>query len=139
MGGGVGQSNIYAYDAVLNSWSIKSNMPTGRGELAAAALNGIVYAVGGLTAGTPASTTTKVESFIESLRWTSSAPGVASVTQYGLATALAPGSATIQASIGSLTCGPCATFLAEKFADSSPNSRTLAVSPATMPSHDCST
>ena len=38
-----------AYYPISNTWNTKATMPTGRGNLAAAALNGTIYAIGGNT------------------------------------------------------------------------------------------
>ena len=40
-------STVEAYDPVSDSWTTRAPMPTGRSELGAAALNGVVYAAGG--------------------------------------------------------------------------------------------
>jgi N-acetylneuraminic acid mutarotase len=111
-GGNPSRFSTYGYDVARDSWFNKLNMPTGRGELAVTALDGIVYAIGGLTNGMPSSTTNKVETFIDTLRWSSSQPAIASVTQQGTAAAMSPGSAAIAATIGSLTCSSCATLTA---------------------------
>jgi kelch-like protein 17 (actinfilin)/kelch-like protein 20 len=39
----------YAYDPVTNSWAEKAPMFTPRGFLSAAAANGVLYAIGGLS------------------------------------------------------------------------------------------
>ncbi len=36
-----------AYDPATNTWTTKAPMPTPRGALSAAAVNGIIYAIGG--------------------------------------------------------------------------------------------
>jgi len=105
MGGSTGKNSVYGYDPAQNLWSNKLFMPTGRGELAAAALNGIVYAIGGLTGSNNTTTTNKVESFVDSLRWSSGDSSIARITQQGVANAIAAGTASIHASLGGFGCG----------------------------------
>ncbi len=51
MGGGTNASNSLAklevYNPATNTWATKANVPTARTLLAAGAVNGILYAVGG--------------------------------------------------------------------------------------------
>ena len=42
---------VAAYDPTTDSWTNRANIPTGRGCLAACAVDGIIYAIGGRTAG----------------------------------------------------------------------------------------
>jgi N-acetylneuraminic acid mutarotase len=42
---------VEAYDPVTNSWTAKASMPTARGFLAVAVVNGILYAIGGASGG----------------------------------------------------------------------------------------
>jgi N-acetylneuraminic acid mutarotase len=109
------QSALYAYDPVTDSWSIKAPVRTPRSKLAAASLNGIIYAVGGddvaLIFGCCNKTTNTVQTYVDSLRWSSSAPAVARIDQTGLATPRAAGTTTIIANVGGTTCGSsCPTF-----------------------------
>ena len=48
-------STVEAYDAATNSWSTKAVLPTARSGLAAAAVNGIIYVIGGDNAIAPSS------------------------------------------------------------------------------------
>jgi hypothetical protein len=105
----------YAYDPVLDAWSVRS----GRGGLAArpavTSLDGAIYAIGGIVvsfgASILASPVDAVDVFADSLRWSSSAPTVASITQQGVGTPLRVGTATIRATAGTVSCGAtCATF-----------------------------
>lgn len=107
------QSVVYAYDPVADAWSVKTPMRTPLSELAAASLNGIVYAIGGSS--TDLFHTVKsspvVQTFVDGLRWSSSAPAVAHIDQMGVATPLAASIATIVANVGGTTCGSsCPTF-----------------------------
>jgi N-acetylneuraminic acid mutarotase len=106
----MGGFSTLAYDVAWNTWAFKLNIATGRTELAAAAQDGIVYALGGLTTTTPAAPTPKAETFIESLRWSSAQPSVATITQQGSASAVGLGTTAINASVGSFLCTSCATL-----------------------------
>jgi len=92
----------FAYDPVADAWSVKAPLRTPRTHLLAASLNGVVYAIGGV-GGT---TGTEVETFVDGLRWSSSAPSVARIAQTGAATPRAAGTATIVAHVGATTCAP---------------------------------
>jgi N-acetylneuraminic acid mutarotase len=104
-------SVVYAYDPVANTWSLKAPMRTGRWGLAAAELDGIVYALGGVTGDDVGISTAIVETYVDSLRWSSSAPSVARITQQGLATAVGVGIAVITARVGAQTCTECPALL----------------------------
>jgi hypothetical protein len=109
MGGA--QGSVSQYDVPRNAWSLKSGLPTSRSSLAAAAIGGIVYAVGGQS--TTGQFSNKLEALTESLRWSSSVPAAVPITQQGLATAVRAGTATIVASVGRFTSGAnSATFTA---------------------------
>lgn len=121
IGGSAAGSATVQYDVARDAWSIKTGMPTSRSELAAVAINGTIYAVGGLAVPNPGPGTNlplaTVEAFTDHLRWSSSAPAVVRVTQQGLATAASVGSANIIASVGSLTCGTTCGALAVSVTD----------------------
>jgi N-acetylneuraminic acid mutarotase len=48
-GGEVYATTLEAYDPVTNSWTTKAPMPTGRAQISAGVINGILYVVGGNT------------------------------------------------------------------------------------------
>ena len=103
----------YAYDPVLDAWSARTDAP-GFDDSVVASLDGIVYAMGGTWAYPTLYlpfVNSEVHAFVASLRWSSSAPAVASITQQGTATPLRPGTAIIRATAGTVSCGAaCATF-----------------------------
>jgi N-acetylneuraminic acid mutarotase len=113
-GGFYGESAVYAYDPVADAWTAKGPMGFPRSSVGAASLNGIVYAIGGfndLMLFCCGRSIDAVETFVDSLRWSSSAPAVARIDQTGAATPIAPGKATIVANVGGTTCGSsCPTF-----------------------------
>ena len=109
-----------------DGWSSLASMPTARGELAAAAVGNVVYAIGG-HAGTQVLAT--VESFSAprpqdltintgtgsggsgsggggslTVQWQSSNPSIAGVSASGFATANAPGQTTIVATANGMSC-----------------------------------
>ncbi len=47
---GVSKNTLYVYDPAMDSWEQKAPMPTARGYLSAAVVNGRLYAIGGTTA-----------------------------------------------------------------------------------------
>jgi Kelch motif len=112
-----GGASVYAYDPVADSWSARAPLGPVLGGArfgpAAASLNGVVYAMGGQH-GFPACCNRAlnvVETFVDSLRWSSSQPDVARIDQNGSATPLAPGTTTIVANVGGQTCGAnCGSF-----------------------------
>jgi hypothetical protein len=109
----VRQSVVYAYDPGTDAWSVKTPMKTPLTDVAAASLNGTVYAIGGSGTGVSDETTVYgvVQTFVDGLRWSSSAPSVARVDQTGRATPLSAGKAIIVANVGGTTCGSsCPVF-----------------------------
>ncbi|MEY4488933.1 MAG: hypothetical protein RIQ79_1441, partial [Verrucomicrobiota bacterium] len=112
-GGSSGETGLQAYDPATDSWSASlAPMPTGRHEVGVAAdeVNRKIYAVGGWNgAFTPA-----LEIFTPPVNftWSSSSPGIASITFGGLATGLANGTTTISATFGALTGGTLLTVTA---------------------------
>jgi N-acetylneuraminic acid mutarotase len=48
-GSNLGITEVEAYDPVKDSWVEKANMPTGRHTLSSCALDGKIYAIGGVT------------------------------------------------------------------------------------------
>jgi N-acetylneuraminic acid mutarotase len=110
-----GQSAVYAYDPTADAWIAKAPMGFARSNVAAASLDGIVYAIGGYDTTALCCSirvTTAVETFVDSLRWSSSDRAVARIDQAGVATPLAAGTATIIANVGGTTCGAnCPTFI----------------------------
>jgi N-acetylneuraminic acid mutarotase len=98
---------VYAYDPVADSWSAKAPLGGFRVNLAATSLNGIVYAIGGNRSSPFCcnKTVNTVEVYVDSLRWSSSPRGVVRIDQNGRATAVAAGTATIVANVGTQTCG----------------------------------
>jgi N-acetylneuraminic acid mutarotase len=111
-------SAVYAYDPVADAWSAKSPLlpalgGSSRWVFAAASLNGIVYAVGG-SHSYPACcnrSVATVDTFVDSLRWSVGTPAVAQIDQNGSVTARAPGTTTVIASSGSVSCGgTCGTY-----------------------------
>ena len=48
IGGWPNLSTVEAYNPATNSWVSKPSMPTGRGYLGSAIVNGVVYAIGGV-------------------------------------------------------------------------------------------
>lgn len=101
-----GGSVLFAYDGVADAWMVKKPPPV-RGSRVAAALDGAIYAIGGHDNGLVNSS---VDFFVDTLRWSSSAPSVARIAETGAATPLAAGTATITANISITTCGSCSTF-----------------------------
>ena len=101
------RSVVYAYDPVADAWTVKAPMLTPLNELAAVSLNGVVYAIGGSSTDLfhSVKASSVVQTFVDSLRWSSSAPSVVRIAQTGAATPLAPGTATITANVGGTTCG----------------------------------
>ncbi len=107
------QSVVYAYDPDADAWTVKAPMPTPLNELAAVSLNGVVYAIGGSSTDLFHSikASSVVQTFVDSVRWSSSAPAVVRVAQTGAATPLSPGTATVTANVGGTTCGAsCPVF-----------------------------
>jgi hypothetical protein len=107
------QSVVYAYDPVADAWTVKAPMLTPLNELAAASLNGVVYAIGGSSTDLfhSVKASSVVQTFVDGLRWSSSAPSVVRIAQTGVATPLSPGTATIIANVGGTTCGgSCPVF-----------------------------
>ena len=102
-GGGAGEAGVQAYDPVSNTWTSLAPLPTGRHDLGAAVdvVNRQIYTVGGwngnyvsaLQIFTPPGEAT----------WSTSNPGVASLTAGGLAAGLAGGTSTISATVGGVT------------------------------------
>jgi hypothetical protein len=85
-------------------------MRIGRRGPAAAASDGVLYAIGG-SAGLDFFGPAPVETFVDHVRCSSSVPAVGGVTQQGDATAASPGTTTIAVSSGAVTCATqCATF-----------------------------
>ena len=77
VGGVVGRSAVYAYDPVADVWTLKAPMGFPRSSVGAASLNGIVYAIGGFNTSLIFccnKSTNSVETYVDSLRWSSSAP-----------------------------------------------------------------
>jgi N-acetylneuraminic acid mutarotase len=109
------QSVVYAYDPVVDAWTAKAPLGIPRTNVGAASLNGIVYAIGGYNVSfifCCNRTTNTVQTFVDSLRWSSSAPAVARIDQAGVATPLSAGTATIKVAVGAQTCGThCPTFI----------------------------
>jgi hypothetical protein len=106
-------SAVYAYDPVADAWTARAELGSPRSDFAAASLNGIVYAIAGDNhlVGCCNHVVITVETFVDSLRWSSSAPTVVRIDQNGSAAPLAPGTATIVANVGGQTCGSsCPTF-----------------------------
>jgi hypothetical protein len=109
-----GASAVYAYDPVVDVWTVKAPMGFPRASVGAASLNGIVYAIAGYNVSMVFccnKASAGVETFVDSLRWSSSAPSVVRVAQTGAATPLTPGTATVTANVGGTTCGAsCPVF-----------------------------
>jgi hypothetical protein len=108
-------ARTYVYDPVLDAWSLRSDRPGLPFDMAMASLGGRIYAVGGLFASRGATLLVSaidwVDVFEDSLRWSSSAPAVVSITQHGVAMPLHPGMAIVRATAGTVTCAAgCATF-----------------------------
>ncbi len=64
-GWGPGLSTVEVYDPLTNTWSRSADMPTARLRFSAGVVNGIVYAIGGITERTLFST---VEAYDTGLR-----------------------------------------------------------------------
>jgi len=109
---------VYAYDSVADSWSAKSSLAPAiaastRAAGAAASLDGIVYAIGGVHNASFCCnhSLATVETFLDSLRWSVATPAVARVDQNGSVMARAPGTTTVIARSGSVSCGgTCGTY-----------------------------
>ena len=107
-GPGTSYKTVYAYDDALDAWSVRASQSMFE---PAAGLNGLIYMVGSLMLGNSYSSWPYVYVFIDSLRWSSSAPTIVPTTRDGTAAPLRVGVATIRASVGAVSCGTgCATF-----------------------------
>lgn len=101
-----GGGATYAYDPVADSWSARAAFQPQLGgahtNLAAASLSGIVYAIGGAHRAPFCcnKTLNRVEAFTDTLRWSSSKPGVAPIDQNGAVTPVSAGTTTIVANVG---------------------------------------
>jgi N-acetylneuraminic acid mutarotase len=139
---GIGGSgfNVHIYRPSVgqspDGWAVMASMPTGRGELAVAAVGDVIYAMGGLLTG-GSTQTAAVEAFsvappsnfsvssgsaggsggggssLPTVSWQSSDQSVATTNSSGTATGVAPGQATIIATAAGVSCettNTCATL-----------------------------
>lgn len=75
-----------SYDPITNQWVIRAAAPTPRWHAAAAAVNGIIYVMGGTPGGGCCNTVTTIEAYNPATdTWTTKAPMPFSREQFGLA------------------------------------------------------
>jgi hypothetical protein len=115
----------------MEGWAWLGSIPTARAELAAAVVGDLVYAIGGHTGGNsplpgvPALDVLSVLPFghlqtgfggtsnVPTVQWSSSNPAVATIDASGNAQTVSPGTTTIIATSGNVSCmttNECATF-----------------------------
>jgi N-acetylneuraminic acid mutarotase len=97
----------YVYHEEADYWSVRSNLPSPRGDAAAAALGARIYVIGGRFASANVNT---VQSFTDWVRFSVSNTRVATMAGFAHAAGIMAGTTSIVVSAGDVVCGSCATL-----------------------------